>query len=131
MKIINNLSGNHYQQIIDMLENADTLYIISPFLMESFDTFFDKLKNTSVENIHLITTLKSNDTDLLRKANTLHSFCSLCHTHGIQFQIYADNKLHGKIYIAAKNGECNRGILTSANFTDSGLNRNHECGNMD
>jgi len=128
MVIINNLSGNHYQRIIDMLENADTLYIISPFLMESFDTFFDKLKNTSVENIHLITTLKSNDTDLLRKANTLHSFCSLCHTHGIHFHIYADNKLHGKIYIAANNDEYTCGILTSANFTDSGLNRNHEWG---
>ena len=132
MDIINNLSGNHYQRIIAMFENADTLYIISPFLMESFNTFFDKLKNTSIETIHLVTTLKSNDADLLRKANALHSFCSLCHTHGIHFHIYADNKLHGKIYIAANNGELTCGILTSANFTNSGLglgkNGNHEWG---
>ena len=126
--IINNLSGNHYQRIMDMAENADTLYIVSPFLMESFDTFFCKLKETGVKNIHLVTTLKDNSVDLFRKAIALDSFRTLCVDNGIKFEIYNDKKLHGKIYVASKNGIYTCGMLTSANFTESGLNRKHEWG---
>jgi HKD family nuclease len=128
--INNNLPGNHYQRIIDIAKCADTLYIVSPFLMESFDTFFCEFKDNgiNIKNIHLITTLKDNSMDLLRKANTLHSFCSLCLKNSIQSNIYIDNKLHGKIYVASKNGAYVCGMLTSANFTESGLNYNHEWG---
>jgi len=96
--------------------------------MESFDTLFCEFKDMSIKKIHLITTLKNNDMDLLRKANALHSFCSLCVESNIQFDIYIDNKLHGKIYVAAQNGAYTCGVLTSANFTESGLNHNHEWG---
>lgn len=126
--IINNLSGNHYQRIMDVARNADTLYIVSPFLMESFDTLFCEFSDMSIKTIHLVTTLKNNDMDLLRKANALHSFCSLCMESKIQYNIYIDNRLHGKIYAAAQNGAYTCGILTSANFTESGLNYNHEWG---
>lgn len=128
MNIINNISGNHYQRMIDIAKNGDTLYIVSPFLMESFDTLFCEFKDMGIKNIHLITTLKSKNVDLLRKANSLHSFCSLCVANGIQFHIYVDNKLHGKIYASSKNGRYTCGMLTSANFTESGLNHNHEWG---
>lgn len=128
MHIINNLSGNHFQRLIGIARNSDTLHMVSPFLMESFDQLFDELKDSGVKHIHLVTTLKSNDMDLLRKANALHSFCSGCVLNGIQYQVYVDNKLHGKIYIASKNGAPTFGILTSANLTESGLNRNHEWG---
>ena len=126
--IINNLSSNHYQHILGISENADTLYIISPFLMESFDTILSELRDMSIKHIHLVTTLKNNDMDLLRKANALHSFCSLCAHSNIKFNVYIDNKLHGKIYATSKDGVFTGGIITSANFTDSGLNRNHEWG---
>lgn len=46
----------------------------------------------------------------------------------VAFRVHVDNKLHGKIYIARKDGIPIRGIITSANFTDSGLNKNHEWG---
>ena len=128
MSIINNLSSNHYQQILDITNGADTLYIISPFLMESFDTVFCELLEKGIKHIHMVTTLKNNDLDLMRKTNSLHSFCSLCSENNIKFDVYIDNKLHGKIYVASKGGKFTSGILTSANFTDSGLNRKHEWG---
>ena len=128
INIINNLSGNHYQRIIDIAQSADTLYIVSPFLMESFDTIFSEFKEMGVKKIHLITTLKNKDMDLLRKANALYSFCTLCDESGIKYEICVDNKLHGKIYAATKNGIYTCGMLTSANFTESGLNHNHEWG---
>jgi len=128
ISVINNLSSNHYQHILDISKNADTLYIISPFLMESFDTIFSELRDMNISHIHLVTTLKNNNMDLLKKANSLHSFCSLCTQSNIKFNIYVDNKLHGKIYATSKDGVFADGILTSANFTDSGLNRNHEWG---
>lgn len=128
MNIINNLTGNHYQQIIDMAKKSDTLYIISPFLMESFAPLFYEFKNMDIKKIYLITKLKNNDMDLLKKANALHSFCTLCVKNGIQYEVYIDNKLHGKMYIASKKGTLTFGILSSANFTESGLNHNHEWG---
>lgn len=128
IQIVNNLSQNHFHEVINMARSGDTFYIISPFLMESFDTVFCEFNNSSIKNIHLVTTLKSNDIDLLRKANALHSFCSLCVRNDIKFQIYIDNKLHGKIYAASKNGNFIGGIVSSANFTESGLNNNHEWG---
>ena len=126
--IINNLSSNHYSHILDIVDNADTIYIISPFLMESFETIFYEIFEKGIKRVHLVTTLKNNDIDLIRKANALHSFCSYCMENKVEFNIYIDNKLHGKIYAASKNGVYTNGILTSANFTDSGLNRNHEWG---
>lgn len=126
--VINNLSDNHYKQIVEIAQNADTLYIVSPFLMESFDTIFCEFKETNIRTIHLVTTLRSHDIDLLRKANFLNSFCRLCEENKIKFKIYINNKLHGKIYVASKNNKYISGILTSANFTESGLSHNHEWG---
>ncbi|MCL2674875.1 MAG: phospholipase D-like domain-containing protein, partial [Defluviitaleaceae bacterium] len=128
MRIINNISSNHYQEILDIANNADELYIISPFLMESFETILFKLKNKDVRHIHLATTLKENDVDLFQKANALRSFRHFCKQNEISFKIYVDNKLHGKIYVASRNGTYTSGLLTSANFTNSGLNHNHEWG---
>ena len=128
MNIINNLIGNHYQRLIDIAKNGDILYIVSPFLMEAFDTLFFEFKDMGIRDIHLITTLKNGDIDLIRKANSLHSFCRLCIDNGIKYHIYIDNDLHGKFYMSSKNDEYTCGMLTSANFTDSGLNHKHEWG---
>ncbi|MFL0198449.1 restriction endonuclease PLD domain-containing protein [Clostridium sp. WILCCON 0269] len=128
MKILSNINSNHYSYIRNILEGANELYIVSPFLMESFDIFFDEIKDMEVGYITLITTLKDNNLDLFRKANALHSFCVNCMTHEIDYRIYIDNKLHGKVYIASKDGEPLSGIITSANFTEAGLGFNHEWG---
>lgn len=129
MRIIDNLASNHFDEIKNLLTDADELYIISPFLMESFDVIFDETVIPSdVKRIVLITTLKDNDPDLFRKADSLHSFVFNCIAYSIDFKIHIDNKLHGKMYIATRGGKPIRGIITSANFTDRGLSHNHEWG---
>lgn len=128
MKILSNINSNHYNYIKSLLEDANELHIVSPFLMESFDIFFHEIKDMRISYITLTTTLKDNNLDLFRKANSLHSFCVNCVTYGINYRIYIDNKLHGKIYVTAKDGEPLSGIVTSANFTESGLGINHEWG---
>jgi HKD family nuclease len=129
MRILNNIDSNHFNEMKDLLKDADELHIISPFLMDSFDVFFNEIVAPSrVKSIVLITTLKDNDPDLFKKADSLYSFSVNCIRHSITFRVHVDNKLHGKIYIALKDGVPIRGVITSANFTDSGLNYNHEWG---
>lgn len=129
MRVISNQSSNHFEQLKTLMSGADELYIISPFLMESFDVFFDEIVSKStVRRITLITTLKDNDPDLFRKADSLHSFAVGCKVHQIDSRVHVDNKLHGKIYIARSGGKPIKGIITSANFTSRGLSHNHEWG---
>ncbi|GGF88905.1 phospholipase D family protein [Paenibacillus aceti] len=129
MRILNNIDSRHFDELKQLVDGTDELHIVSPFLMESFDVFFDEIiASSDVKRVVLVTTLKDNDPDLLKKADSLHSFLLNCVTHSIAFRVHVDNKLHGKIYIARKNGIPLRGIITSANFTDSGLNKNHEWG---
>ena len=113
----------------DLIKGADEVFIVSPYLMESFDVIFDEILDTSgVKRVTLVTTLKDNDPDLFKKADSLHSFLFNCIAYSIEFRIHIDNKLHGKIYIACKDSKPIRGIITSANFTDLGLSHNHEWG---
>lgn len=129
MKILNNIDSSHFNEIRELVRAADEFYIISPYLMESFDVFFDEIITPSeIKRIVLITTLHDNDPDLLKKANSLYSFSMNCLTRSIAYLVHVDNKLHGKIYIASKDDNPIRGIITSANFTDRGLNHNHEWG---
>ncbi|WP_010648823.1 restriction endonuclease PLD domain-containing protein [Oceanobacillus massiliensis] len=128
MKLLNNIFSNHYIEVKKILLNADELMIISPFLMESFDDFFRDLNGRDVRHISLITTLKDNSPDLLKKSNSLYSFGVNCQRNNISFNVRIDNKLHGKIYVSLKSGVPVQGIITSANFTNSGLETNHEWG---
>lgn len=128
MKLLNNIFSNHYSEVIKILLNADELMITSPYLMESFDDFFRQLNGTSIRHISLITTLKDNSPDLLKKSNSLYSFCLNCQKNNISYSVRIDNKLHGKIYVSLKSGTPLQGIITSANFTNSGLETNHEWG---
>jgi HKD family nuclease len=128
MEIINNLYSNHFNYIKHLLVDTDELHIISPFLMESFDIFFDEIKDMGIKKISLVTTLKDDNLDLIKKSNSLHSFCINCLTHSIDYGVFINNKLHGKIYISSKDGMPYKAIITSANFTEAGLGFNHEWG---
>lgn len=128
MRLLNNIYSNHYSDIKSILSNGDELKIVSPFLMESFNDFFSQLNGTGIKHISLTTTLIDNNPDLLKKSNSLYSFCLNCKKNNISYSVHIDNKLHGKIYIALKSGTPVQGIITSANFTNSGLESNHEWG---
>ena len=128
MGIISNLQSNHFRHIKEILAGANEFRIISPFLMESFDVFFEEIKEIGIQHITLTTTLRDNNPDLFKKANSLHSFLYNCVAHGIDYSVSIDNKLHGKIYISSEDGNPLKGIVSSANFTEAGLGHNHEWG---
>lgn len=128
MKILNNLSENHYIRIQELLIGSDEFILVSPFLTESFEESVYSIAQSGVKKIILVTTLKDNNVDLFKKANSLHTFCTSCVKNNITYEIRIDNKLHGKIYIFLNNGIPKQGIITSANFTDKGLYHNHEWG---
>lgn len=128
MKLLNNIHSTHYNEINTILNGADELNIVSPFLMESFDDFFSRIKEKNIKHISLTTTLKDNSPDLLKKSNALYSFCINCKKENISYCIHIDNKLHGKIYISLVEGLPLKAIITSANFTTTGLEKNHEWG---
>jgi len=132
MRIITNLdsTNNHLIQIRNNFLVNDKVIIASPFLMGNFSTFFNGLKPKSLKEIHLITTLKPKSLDQIRKVNSFQTFLDLAiiKKRNVKFRISINNLLHGKIYIFIKGNKRISAILTSANFTDSGLSTNHEWG---
>jgi hypothetical protein len=75
-----------------------------------------------------LNTLKEYDIDQIKKAKTFETILSLMKKNSINIDILIDNSLHGKVYLFKKENEIFTGILTSANFTDNGLENNHEYG---
>jgi HKD family nuclease len=128
VKVLNNLTNNHYIHIQTLLKGTDEFLIVSPFLTESFEASIHDIAQIGIKKIVLVTTLKDNNNDLFKKANSLHTFCTSCFENQVSYEIRIDNKLHGKIYIAIKKGLPTIGIITSANFTEKGLHHNHEWG---
>lgn len=128
-KIINNLSKteNHSMQLKNHFVDSDSVILTSPFLMNDFSDFFREINLCKIKNIHLITTLIPKSFDQIRKINSLISFIKVLENKDI-IQVSLNNKLHGKIYIFKKGGEYISAIVSSANFTNSGLLNNHEWG---
>jgi len=67
MRIINNLNGTHREEILAFMKDADEFILVSPFLMESFDTFFNEVKSHSLQKLKLITTIKDISLSYLKK----------------------------------------------------------------
>lgn len=72
--------------------------------------------------------MKDNDPDLFKKANSLRSLIANSKAANTHFRVHIDDDLHGKIYMSARGGDLIKGIITSANFTESGLKHKHEWG---
>lgn len=132
MLIISNLNSNnnHYSRIKELVLKSDSIIIISPFLMGDFHTFFNDLNLDCLSHIHLITTLKPKSFDQINKTNSLITFVDLpiFNNDKVDFKISINNRLHGKVYIFKKMDKPFNAIITSANFTESGLSYNHEWG---
>lgn len=131
-ELIDNLSAsnNHSVRIKKLFENSHSVIIASPFLMQGVSGFFEDIDFSELKEIQIITTLKPNSFDQIKKIDTLISlieFPSISNKK-IRCQISINNKLHGKVYIFKRNGEYISAIISSANFTDSGLSWNHEWG---
>lgn len=130
--ILHNLSatGNHSTRLKELFVQSETVLIASPFLMTDFADFFSEVKMAATKSMHLITTLAPKSFDQIRKINSLISLIELPEIQNgkIGCQISLNNRLHGKIYIFKGTQEYIAAIITSANFTDSGLSYNHEWG---
>lgn len=131
-KIIDNLSSsnNHWTHLKDLFEKSDSVILASPFLMTDFADFLGEIDLSKLEKFHLITTLCPKAFDQINKVSSLVSLIDFPAIKGkkINCQISLDNKLHGKIYIFRKKGDYISAFISSANFTGSGLSRNHEWG---
>lgn len=131
-KLIDNLSKeqNHKTRLKELFEVSDSVLIASPFLMPNFSTFLNEIDISNLKKIHLITTLVPRSLDQFHKVQSLISFLEVTEValNQLDWRISLNNKLHGKIYIFKSKGEHISMIISSANFTDSGLERNHEWG---
>lgn len=128
MRIVNNSTNNHLDELKGLLANSSIALIASPFISL---TAIDKMKNWLISGFHeltLITTLKEKDPDQLRKVPVLMDLFRLKKTLGFHLTVKIDNQLHGKVYIGKRNSYYTGAIVTSANFTENGLENNHEWG---
>lgn len=128
--LINNLSKNHHDKIVELSNEANEIIFISPFIFDDFEFLFGRLNLQCLEKIQLITTLQPKGDDQLKKPNALFSFIENCKriAPSADCRIHVNNKLHGKIYIFHYKSKNSQALLTSANLTKSGLNNNHEWG---
>lgn len=127
MKVINNSTNSHLDEIKELLANSNEVLIASPFLSK---TAVGKLKSwlTPGFQLTLVTTLKEKDPDQLRKVPILMELFRLQSKLGFHLRVKIDNQLHGKVYIGQKEAKYTGSIVTSANFTEHGLEKNHEWG---
>lgn len=131
-KLINNLTsaGNHLTRLKELFRESDSVILTSPFLMTEFADFFGEADISKLNKLHLITTLSPNSFDQIKKISSLVSLIEFpdIKNKKVSCQISLNNKLHGKIYIFKNNDNYLSAIISSANFTDNGLYRNHEWG---
>ena len=128
MRVVNNCKGNHIEEVKDLLASSNEVLIASPFISL---TAIDKIKNaltSGLQKLTLITTLKEKDPDQLKKVPILMELYRLKKMRGFNLSVKIDNQLHGKVYIGMRDENYKGAIVTSANFTDNGLENNHEWG---
>jgi len=128
MRVVNNSSNSHLDEVKDLMANSNKALIASPFISL---TVIDKMKNWLTSGFHeltLITTLKEKDPDQLRKVPMLIELFRLKKSRGFHLTVKIDNLLHGKVYIGKRDSNYTGAIVTSANFTENGLENNHEWG---
>lgn len=145
MQIINNTTGlfgniclddntieksikNHEELLTVLIPQCDKVIIASPFLMNEFDKFFENINIQNVE-FELITTCKAKGDEQIVKPFQMKNFGTVIKRLTQKWpEIHLINSLHSKIYLFYKSKKTILGIVTSANFTNNGLVKNHETG---
>lgn len=128
MRVVNNDKGNHLEEVKDLLANSNKALIASPFISL---TSILKMKNwltSGFQELTLVTTLKEKDPDQLKKVLVLEELFRLKKSRSFRLTVRIDNQLHGKVYIGKKDVNYTGAIISSANFTENGLENNHEWG---
>ncbi|WP_294406830.1 phospholipase D family protein [uncultured Clostridium sp.] len=121
----NTKKSNHLKQMIKMAKKSDTLIIGSPFLSDNMECLIEQMP--TIKNVTVYTTLDKFD-DTAQKAITLFEFLQYCKKHNVDLIVKIDEELHGKVYLFYE-GILPKGfIISSGNFTNNGLEKNHEFG---
>ena len=127
-RIIENSSVSHLDDVKRLLNKSETAFIASPFISEEAIRKLETCFAEKLKTMVLVTTMKPQDYDQVKKIPVLKYLVSLCELYNIDLTIRIDNRLHGKVYVGGRNGKYVGAIITSANFTENGLVRNHEWG---
>ncbi|SDF95864.1 NgoFVII restriction endonuclease [Pedobacter terrae] len=126
--IINNLTRhNHLFYLNQIFHSAKNIFIISPFITKNIQliNFGDF---NYLQRVTIVTTLKPFDKDQYTKIAYFKELYCIFNQKSISLEILIDNSLHGKIFLGEYNDHSAKAIITSANFTDSGLRINNEWG---
>jgi hypothetical protein len=119
---------NHFELIRQLIAQSDHVLFVSPFIYKDFINFFSDLPIENVR-IELVTSLPFCGAEQFTKPSSLLNFGTIVEERtGIWPDIGIDDSLHAKIYIFSRENKSFAAILTSANFTHSGLTLNHETG---
>lgn len=128
MEILSNsTTTNHGEVFVSLCRKADEIVMASPFCYSDFTDFADTIASFSdIHRVVFVTSLKTEE--VVRKIDALISFRNEMKRINVQWELRADNHLHGKIYIFKNSGQPFAGIITSANLTNNGMAANHEWG---
>ncbi|MDD1793932.1 phospholipase D-like domain-containing protein [Enterovibrio sp. ZSDZ42] len=130
LKLVSNIAGSHLEELQKLIDSGgERLLITSPYLASDMTKFLSRLNFKSVSSVELVTTFKPNDPEQLTKPRQLIDFLRYFGSKNpnMKVKVHIDNSLHGKTYVVTNVGK-HRAIITSANFTNSGLCINHEWG---
>lgn len=131
MKIIMNASATegHFAQLARLFQKATSVTLMSPFLADDMAELLGSFDLSNLTHLHLITTLKPRTMDQFRKIDSIVSLIDVVdEDNTIDLRISINNRLHGKVYVFRKADTPIAALITSANFTNSGLLRNDEWG---
>lgn len=128
--IIDNTRNNHRKEIKHLFSKCSKILIASPFISDEGIEFLKKSGPEKFDKVTLITTLKAKDGDQLKKVPVLLKLYSLFDQtpSSSTLSIHVDDRLHGKVYIGQRRNLFIGAIISSANFTGNGIERNHEWG---
>ena len=128
MRIVNNSTSNHLEEVKDLLSNSNEVMIASPFISLPAIKKIENWLTSGFQGLTLVTTLKEKDPDQLKKVLVLEELFRLKKSRSFRLTVRIDNQLHGKVYIGKKDVNYIGAIVSSANFTENGLENNHEWG---
>lgn len=128
MRVVNNEKGNHLEEVKDLLANSNEVTIASPFISLPAIKKIENWLKSGFQGLTLVTTLKEKDPDQLKKVLVLEELFQLKKSRSFRLTVRIDNQLHGKVYIGKKDVNYIGAIVSSANFTENGLENNHEWG---
>lgn len=128
--IIDNTRNNHRKEIKHLFSRCSRILIASPFISDEAIDYLKECGLEKFEQVVLITTLKAKNGDQFKKVPVLLKLYSMLQqgSSSCKLSIHVDDRLHGKVYIGQRGDRFVGAIISSANFTGNGIERNHEWG---